>query len=481
MDKHELHSDSPEQSAQVEWDSLNEAVPFSKENKETSDEISEFVTDHYGKILDKFIDVCYFDGDDRSNPDHYTISMLLGEYLSTDEQRSIIESCAKGEPIAPEMAQKVLDGITDVIEKAGLIDILKTDPFLRNRRLIELSKGPEWAKGKSREEVDLTHKLWGTDDDFYTGAGISLLYDRNYLDRKCDVSGKVEQYAARFKNENSEQIKEQSLASLSDTMGHLVRTGQVGAKEIIEDPLLRKRHFDSLLDLEINPTKIDPSIASLWRFDTDFEDSIDYSMALSDKINDNPDIYGAVDDAEIEHATDEILEKIPEKRLAEIAHIYEKDPQKGDRLLLETLMPLLGLENNQPTLTYGVIKRKQEKGHYNRFKHEITICEENITDDNPDDESAKRPIFSLFKSKKPRNITYMRMNIIAHEIWHAHQWAGTNVDKDRKSKYQSNFVYYLDGRTGYLGYRNQLIEKEAFRFGEKIETRSRKAIGDSKK
>lgn len=476
MDKHELHDDSEQQSEQTEWDSLTDTAPFSKESEESPDETIEFVTDKYSGILDKMIGNMYFDGTDRSDPHHYTVSIIFNDYLSPEEQYSIVDSCAKGESITPEITQKILGGIADIIKKNGLTKTFKSDPFLRDRRLTNLTKSSRLVADEDEpwEVGSLIRGLWSVDDDFYKDVGMPLLYNRDYLDRRCNVYSKAESYAASFPGDAA-QAKEQFLTNLSKTMEHLINIGQVSAKEIIEDPLLRKRHFDNLPNLAISPSKIDPTMYSLWELDSDFRDSDEYKEAFYSKINSSPEIYNP-EDAEVDRVIDETLEKIPKKRLAEIARVYERNPRKGDRLLLNLLAPHLGLEGNLPNFGYYAPENDRTNGDYAKEKHLIGIYEETINSNFPDDESSRQSVFSLFKSKEPRNSTYKRMGVVTHEAWHAHQWAGTNIEENRKRKYQENFFCYIRATTSYSRYRKQLIEKEAFQFGDKIEARIREAV-----
>ncbi len=479
MNGHERIDDTGQTEQQSEWDNLGKSVTFGEKPSISAETKKLVETTFSDSKLDDFFDACSFDDgaedSDRSNPNHYTPSLFLSKFLTLEEQEAIVEARTTDKSIPPDLAQKLKDGLAEIIDKSPVKVDLSIDPFLRNRHIDQIA-GRDRGEDLSNDErifIDIIHK---TDQRFYESAGSILPYDADFIQNAYHVDNVVNKIVSANPNQNPEALKKQSIDALSYHIQNLIHEDDISLAEIVKDPFLRKRHFDSLADIGTDrEAKINPNLMEIWGFDIDFEDSIDYSMGMLDKVEQNPDIYGNVDEKEINQQTDEILEKIPDKKLAEIARIYEKDPRRGDQALIEFLAPLLGLGFNPPGLTYGASSIEKEKGHYNRFKHLITVCEDNIK---KTEEDNSRPILGIFRRKKPDELVYMRMNVVAHETWHAHQWAGQNVDADRRQKYQQNFAYYLRGTASYDDYCSQLIEAEAFAFGEKLKDRTKQIYGE---
>ncbi len=471
---HELSNNSEINTEKTEWDSIGDDVQFRNE-QEPVDEVADFVDKRYGEFVDHMIDEACFDEGDRADLDSYVTNLSLEGIFTDEEQREMINSRARGESINPDLVQKYKDGLTEKIKKSSIADEIKRDPFLRARRVDNLAG--RQRNDLNAEDENLKTLLWYTDNYFYnSGAAISLFGDKDYIKNTYNVEKIAENKKGIF-NSDEQALQEKLTNNITGSIGYLLQTGQTSVKEIIDDPFLRKKHFDSLYEIETTGKRVDKVIADFWNNDEEFTDSIDYQRMMFEQVRNNPDIYKEIDEEEMDKLTDGVLEQLSEKKLSEIMRTYEKNPRKGDKLLAKELVPLLGLGSNPPALEYGQAKNN-EGGYYSRRTHTVVICEENLghkeTDEQGNEEERvlkTSSIFGFLKPKKMEDDIFFRMGAVAHELWHAHQWAGENVDEDRREKYRQNFVYYVSGHSNYNLYRSQLIEAEAWKFGTKVENR----------
>ena len=454
---HELSGNFESQDTeQSKWDSIGDEVQFKGET-EPSDEISEFVDKMYSDRIDSIIDGICFDGGDHSSRSNYVTSNILIGTFTDKEQEEMITRRMNDESIGPEFTERLKENLAERIRSLSIADEVKSDPFLRRKHM-------DWIAGRfedlGSEGNELRDLLWGADGDhFYqSGAAIALMFDADFLKKS---------YGAEMDETKTKEI--------SDCVSNLVQDGETTVKEIVRDPFLRKRHFESMVEIETVGLEVNTSLANLWKNDENFTESFEYRNMLYDVAMENPDVYEQVDDNAIEDLTNKALEQIPPVRIREIIRTYEKNPRQGDEYLLKTLLPILGLSNNPPKLDYGP-STGHEDGYYTRSNHSITICEERIKEkENSDEDRIMKTssLFGIFRTKKVKDELFRRMGVVAHETWHAHQWGGDNVDMERRKKYQSNFVYYMNGKDNYHSYRSQLIEKEAWAFGSKFEEKCR--------
>ena len=467
-----------------EWDSLGDEVSFAEQSEqpEMSPEEAEkreylgYVFDAiYGRNLDSIIENSCYDGsteEGKNNPDNYVVSCALGEFLSDEEQLDMIRRFASGEPATDELKGKFKTGMVDLIMKTGMADEVSSDPLLRKRYMDDIAG--RYDNDLSMEARNLCRIIWNADEFFYESPEAkSLLNDKDFISNKYNVKKLVETSKEYNPGQSDEALAESYVSGISQCVNYMVENKEATVEDIVKDPFFRKDHFDAQYEIETQGKEVKVELAEIWRMDIDFHDSYEYGSMLFEYAKKNPEIYEKVNESEIDKLVSEALEKVSDKQMAEIIKAYEKNPRKGDALIAKILIPILGLSDNPPTLKYGPAKNK-EGGYYKRSEHSVTICEDTLDKEMPDDErilNTTSSIFDVFKPKKLEDKMFYRMGAVAHEFWHARQWGGKDVPEDKQEQYRKNFVYYMTGHTFYGAYRSQLIEAEAWAFGKKMEDR----------
>lgn len=61
-----------------------------------------------------------------------------------------------------------------------------------------------------------------------------------------------------------------------------------------------------------------------------------------------------------------------------------------------------------------------------------------------------------------------RMGVLAHEMWHVYQEMKASYMDGKNHLYKYNNKNYIDSKDDYAGYRSQLVENEAFYFGDAV-------------
>jgi hypothetical protein len=482
---HEVSKNSAEiNTAETEWDSLEKEVEFQEkiDTQETLPSEAEkieyigYAFDAiYGKSIDSIIRNSCFDGDtedERKNPDNYVVSCALSEFLSDKDQQEMIQRFASGEPVTEELKQKFKDGIIGLAVETGIVDELMNDPLLRKRRADECAG--RYNHDIDEKERNLQTILWNADEYFFgSPEAQGLLEDRDFIMRKYNIEKLVEASKDYNPGQTEETLAESYISDISECIHAMVERGEASIEDIIKDPFFRKRHFDEQYAIELEGKTVNPELSELWRVDIDFHNSYEYGSLLFEYAKKNPKIYEKVNEAEIDKLVSEALAQVSDKQMIEIVKAYEKNPRKGDALIAKILIPILGLSDNPPTLKYGSAKDK-EGGYYKRSEHSVTICEDILEEGEPDNErilNATSSIFDVFRPKKLEDKMFYRMGAVAHEFWHARQWAGSDIPAEKQEQYRKNFVYYMSGHSYYDAYRSQLIEAEAWAFGKKVEKR----------
>lgn len=214
---------------------------------------------------------------------------------------------------------------------------------------------------------------------------------------------------------------------------------------------------------------------NLWHYDTGWEESIQYQI-LSDKQNQEkahkaaeewaeltakyPNIFGNVDFAAIKQRAKETLEMIPLEKIHEIAKLKASGKyRKADQVEVDLFTEIFNLDS-KPELQYGA----------------KNICGGNYS--HPDRRLVVRRLFSGKDDEKRVD------QIIAHEMWHAYQFKEEDHNTELGKKYKINSDHYQQGNPSWINsssntddlsqnpyevydrYRNQLLEAEAFVFGE---------------
>ena len=445
-----------ENSSNSEWDSVSE-IEFSGENtskEEKKSEALDFAEKFYKDNFYGLIERSCFEGGDKAELDNYVHSISLEQIVPDEEQSNLIKSFSKGEPLSPEIIEKATQKLSRFIENSSIKDEIIRDPYLRKEHADALAG--RYTRPADSPDYRLAELLWNFDNNFYnSGAAFSLLFDQDYIKLR---------YGSEMTEDESKKV--------SEDLDGIIKNNEATIEEILNDNHLRRKRFEMLGKNEETSSELE----DLWWRDTGFYDSWQYQDELHKKKQERPEIYLDLNEEEITKIFEDVFNKIPEKKYTEIIKAYEKDLGRGDRELFDTILPALGLENNPPSLEYGT-SSEGEYGYYQRHKHRIVICEESLEKKGGDSSPvlAVSSFFDRFRPKKLEDKIFRRINTVAHETWHAHQWIGEGVPDERREMYRENFIYYARGRNGYESYRSQLIEDEAFRFGSTIETRCEEA------
>ncbi len=491
MDHERTRTEEPESVRETEWDTLGEQVEFNEAASEQPERTKEeegreylgYVFDAvYSKGIDSIVRNACFEGteDEKEDRSAYVTSNALVGIISDEEQQEMIEGYINGEPVSDEIREKIKNGIIDLAIKTDMTEEISKDINLRKKHADYLAGRYEGLNLYSQDAQriqsirNLQTIIWSTDDFFYESEEArALLSDEDFIKRKYNVDRIVEETKEYYPKTSDEELTSQYISGISNCISYMVDNDEASIEEIIKDPFFRRDHFDILYKMETEYIEVKTELAELWRIDVDFKNSIEYGSMLAKYIKNNPDIYKDVDDGEVELLVTNALEKISDKQIVDIIKTYEKNPRKGDELIAKFLIPILGLKENKPTLKYGPAKGK-EGGFYKRNEHSVTICEENLeTVKKKDDDRILEKTSSLFGfgRKRLKDKMFYRMGAVAHEYWHARQWGGAYIPEQKREKYRKNFVYYVEGKSDYNSYRQQLIEKEAWAFGEKMEKR----------
>lgn len=135
----------------------------------------------------------------------------------------------------------------------------------------------------------------------------------------------------------------------------------------------------------------------------------------------------------------------------DILEAYERDYRKGNAIFVEQLSELFDIE--PPKIIYRRAKRRGLAGAYS-----------------PDENK----IYFYYRENRDRRGRPDDINTIAHEMWHAFQ-ESVSIERDsqRGDLYRYNSNFYIDCSDDDEGYRTQLMEKEAFYFGDTMERKLR--------
>lgn len=153
----------------------------------------------------------------------------------------------------------------------------------------------------------------------------------------------------------------------------------------------------------------------------------------------SPD-YGAV-----KKTCDPYLDRIRQSDLSQILAAYKRGDKEGDQLFFALLVELLDIKK-PPRLLYVKSDASQtHKGKYIARTNTVRMHEGNIP-----------------------NSSYQRMGVLAHEMWHAYQEMKASYRNGKNHLYRYNNDNYIKPEDNYSGYRTQLVESEAFYFGDTV-------------
>lgn len=92
------------------------------------------------------------------------------------------------------------------------------------------------------------------------------------------------------------------------------------------------------------------------------------------------------------------------------------------------------------------------------------------------DEDADSVVILDFKDNGHYNKVSSIVNIVAHEMWHKHQYEEIKKGGARASIYRKNFENYIDDQGDIYAYGTQPVEAEAYVFGDKFATAFRRIL-----
>lgn len=172
------------------------------------------------------------------------------------------------------------------------------------------------------------------------------------------------------------------------------------------------------------------------RLDEDRQAKIDNARS------EHPEIYDAPSSTELDAQSNELLSQIPDDVYQKLRTAYETNREQGILSACQAVAEALSLQE----IPEVVFKETDS----------TTLCGDH-----------KDKVITIYTHPKERPSFEEDMDTIAHECFHAyqHQCADTSQTK-HDMLYKLNFDAYIISRMDYAGYRNQLVEAEAFSFGQ---------------
>lgn len=147
----------------------------------------------------------------------------------------------------------------------------------------------------------------------------------------------------------------------------------------------------------------------------------------------------------IRQACDPYLDRIRQSDLTQIIATYKRGNKEGDQLFFVLLVEVLGIKKPPKLLYVEPQTNETTRGKYVAKTNTVRIYESNIP-----------------------NHYCQRMGVLAHEMWHAYQEMKASYRNGKNHLYKYNNGHYIDSKDDYAGYRSQLVESEAFYFGDRV-------------
>lgn len=147
----------------------------------------------------------------------------------------------------------------------------------------------------------------------------------------------------------------------------------------------------------------------------------------------------------IRQACDPYLDRIRQSDLTQILAAYKRGNKEGDQLFFVLLVEVLGIKKPPKLLYVEPQTNETTRGKYVAKTNTVRIYESNIPDH-----------------------YCQRMGVLAHEMWHAYQEMKASYRNGKNHLYKYNNGHYIDSKDDYAGYRSQLVESEAFYFGDRV-------------
>ena len=347
------------------------------------------------------------------------------------------------------------------------------DYFLRQERAEYLAGRLDFTEGSPMDELML-QSLWVLDPSFEKSDEVRrLVTDRDYLYKVYGKKIERELLSqSRSGSEKSLQIKDpgQYERWLSKELNKNIRCAVLSAGELLKDPFLRERHIESL---RRSGQKQPPVVEKIWRLDgTDFYNDRGFIKYLNQIRDDNADIFRNVSYAEVEQRVMGVIEKIPDKTIRKVLRVYKRDLHQGDLKLIRSLSPILGLSQNQPKILYRESRDGNKATYYE--VEEDGIEENTIVYHEDKEQSFLQKALWVFYPTPLIDESINRVESIGHEMWHAHQNFGDNVDPELREQYSRNARYYIKPQYDVWSYSEQLLELEAGMFGKALMSKAEK-------
>ena len=367
------------------------------------------------------------------------VSGVTGKKLSVTEYRL---ECKK-------LAEEIISGL-DEMELSYFLREFIARSYLFDGDESFTDAGKEIENGYS-SEYDLMNCLYCADKKFMSS--------KEYL-----------AYARRKQEKEKKDLIAQ-LEAMSEEELHALRRQRLEYELNGTQPI---PYEDENGHIDLDKYDQSEAIKALWKYDKGWDDSEEgkeVGLRKREKWSDEaarewaellvkyPEIFKNPDLDEIDHLIESTIRIIPREGVYRIGKLKESGRyRQADQAEIDLLARVFGLEY-RPKIEYS--SKDTECG--GSYAHRLKQVEVRRKFGGRDDEEDI-------------------INTIAHEMWHAHQHDEVDHNAERGKKYKINNEHYQNGQPGwdligndifstgwseaYSRYRNQLIEVEAFAFGQ---------------
>ncbi len=208
------------------------------------------------------------------------------------------------------------------------------------------------------------------------------------------------------------------------------------------------------IELMDNPLAVAPDAQvyaeqPLHWLDEDFIKSPEYrsyqqEIQANERAVNKAEVYSP-DNRAVRQACDPYLDGIRQSDLTQIIAAYKRGNKEGDHLFFVLLVEVLGIKKPPKLIYVEPEVDETARGKYTAKTNTVRIYESNIPDH-----------------------YCQRMGVLAHEMWHAYQEMKASYRNGKNHLYKYNNGHYIDSKDDYAGYRSQLVESEAFYFGDRV-------------
>ncbi|MBQ2672443.1 hypothetical protein IJH26_00260 [Candidatus Saccharibacteria bacterium] len=157
----------------------------------------------------------------------------------------------------------------------------------------------------------------------------------------------------------------------------------------------------------------------------------------------------SVNSGEVAKASREFLNQIEDNKVMQwdIIEANRQNYREGSKKMAQYLAEILDID--MPVINYRISDGDGSFGSFNPEEYSITL---------------------YYDRKRSRKGSTNDLNTIAHEMWHAYQAIlAIEGDTKRSQLYELNDRCYIAPEESVQGYAKQLMEAEAFRFGDGVE------------